>query len=89
MEYSSVDREPKEPGPSKSEIVAALLRRLRTDAGLRQEELGDRLNRSQSYVSKYENCERGLDVVELLEICDALGITLGTFAYLLEAELAR
>ena len=32
------------------------------------------LNRPQSYVSKYESGERRLDVVEFLEVADAVGV---------------
>ncbi|NQU05167.1 MAG: helix-turn-helix transcriptional regulator [Calditrichaeota bacterium] len=42
--------------------------------GITQEQLAQNLSKPQSYVSKYENCERRLDVVEFLEICKVLGI---------------
>ena len=38
-----------------------------------QMDLAQRLQRPQSFVSKYELAERRLDVVELLEVCAALG----------------
>lgn len=41
------------------------LRQARKDAGLTQEEVGRRLGRSQSFVTKAETGERRLDVVEL------------------------
>ena len=37
-----------------------------------QEQLAQKLNRPQSFVSKYENCERRLDIIEFIEICKAL-----------------
>lgn len=40
--------------------------------GVTQEQLAKRLSKPQSFVSKYENCERRIDVVEFLEICRAL-----------------
>lgn len=46
----------------------------RKRAGLSQEELARRLGKPQSYVSKYENGERRLDVVEVAEIAEAMGI---------------
>ena len=49
------------------------LRELRTDAGLTQAALSAKLRRPQSFVSKYENGERRLDVVEFLEVVHALG----------------
>ena len=57
-------------------LLIQLLRQLRTQAGLRQKELADMLGKPQSYVSKYESGERRLDVVELRQICQALGVTL-------------
>ncbi|MGG5890690.1 helix-turn-helix domain-containing protein [Falsiroseomonas sp. HC035] len=44
----------------------------RLAAGLTQVELATRLGRPQSFVSKYETGERRLDVVEFLEIAEAL-----------------
>ena len=46
---------------------------------LRQEELAMKLKRPQSYVSKYESGERRLDLVEIMEICDAIGVPLTKF----------
>ncbi len=57
-------------------LLIQLLRQLRIQAGLRQKELADMLGKPQSYVSKYESGERRLDVVELRQICQALGMTL-------------
>jgi transcriptional regulator with XRE-family HTH domain len=53
-----------------------LLQSLRKDAGLRQVDLAARLGRSQSYVTKYESGERRLDLFELDEVCQALGLAL-------------
>lgn len=43
-------------------------------SGVTQSELSERLNKHQSYVSKYENGERRLDIVEVIDICNALGV---------------
>jgi transcriptional regulator with XRE-family HTH domain len=56
--------------------LAALLRQKRLDAGLQQTELADKLGVSQTWVSKYENGERRLDLVQLEAICEALGVSL-------------
>lgn len=50
-----------------------LLIKARQDAGITQEEVADRLNRPQSFVSKYENAERRVDVIEFLDIAQAIG----------------
>lgn len=66
-----------------------LLRNVRTDAGLTQEDVAERLGKPQSFVSKYESGERRLDVLELREVCAACGISLLSFVERLEAALAR
>lgn len=66
------------------EKLQALLREVRQESGLSQVELAKKLNRPQSYVSKYENGERRLDVIELREVCLALNTTLSKFSKLLE-----
>lgn len=45
----------------------------RKSAGLTQQELADRLGKHQSFVAKYENGERRLDVVEFLVIVGRIG----------------
>jgi len=40
--------------------------------GITQQQLSEKLNRPQSFVSKYENGERRLDLIELIDICNAL-----------------
>jgi transcriptional regulator with XRE-family HTH domain len=50
-----------------------LLIRARQDLEVTQEQVAARLNRPQSFVSKYENGERRVDVVEFLEIAEAIG----------------
>jgi transcriptional regulator with XRE-family HTH domain len=67
--------------------LQALLRSLRTKAGLRQVDLADRLGQPQSFVSKFESGERRLDVLELRQVCKILGISLEQFAARLEDSL--
>lgn len=64
-----------------------LLRNLRIKKGYRQQDLANILRVPQSLVSKYEAGERRLDVLELREICSALGIRLSEFACKLEEVL--
>lgn len=56
-----------------------LLIQARKEANLTQVELADKLAKPQSYVSKYERGERRLDVIEFLEIAQAIGIDPHTF----------
>lgn len=51
------------------------LRRARNEAGMTQAALAEMLDRPQSFVAKYEGGERQLDVVDLVEICDVLGLS--------------
>ena len=46
----------------------------RNAAGLTQQDVANRLNRLQSFVSKYERGERRLDVVEFVSICGVLDV---------------
>ncbi|HQS13457.1 MAG: transcriptional regulator [Sphingomonadales bacterium 35-56-22] len=54
-------------------VFVALLVSVRKKAGIRQVELAQKLNKPQSFVSKFECGERRLDVIEFLTIMDALG----------------
>jgi transcriptional regulator with XRE-family HTH domain len=49
-----------------------LLIQARKEADLTQVEVASRLNRPQSFVSKYENGERRLDVIEFLDVAKAI-----------------
>lgn len=63
------------PWDEKREALTALLKSLRSEAGLTQTEMANLLGKPQSYVSKYESGERRLDFVEVLEVCESLGVT--------------
>jgi len=58
------------------EALQQVLRQIRLGAGLRQEDLAQRLHEPQSFVSKYESGERRLDLIELRQIGLAVGVTL-------------
>jgi Helix-turn-helix. len=59
--------------------LAALLRKIRLDAGLTQLQLAEKIGQTQSYVSKCESCEQRLDLIELEAVCNAVGISLTNF----------
>lgn len=52
---------------------------MRTEAKLKQVDVAMRLNRPQSFVAKYETGERRIDVVEFIEIAEAVGFDPVTF----------
>ena len=56
--------------------LQSALVKARNAARLTQIEVAARLNRPQSFVSKYENGERRLDLIEFLDVCSALEIEL-------------
>jgi transcriptional regulator with XRE-family HTH domain len=70
-------------------LLQNLLRRLRKQAGLRQVDLAARLNGPQQIVSRFESGVRMLDLLELRQVCHALGLTLPEFATMFEDELQR
>ena len=53
--------------------LRALLVDARKRAGLKQVDVAAALGRPQSFVSKYESGERRLDVVEFIDIAEAIG----------------
>lgn len=59
--------------------VANLLRQVRLEANLTQLQLAAKIGQTQSYVSKCENGEQRLDLIELENVCKAAGITLTDF----------
>ncbi len=53
----------------------SLLIAARERSGLTQAQVAAKMRRPQSFVSKYENGERRLDVVEFVQVCVALGVS--------------
>ncbi len=70
-------------------LLIELLRELRLKARLTQVEVARRLDRPQSYVSDVERGVRRIDVLELRDLCQVLGISLSAFARQLERALGR
>src|SRR5215216_5896325 len=72
---------------SQQKKLLVLLRGVRVEAGLTQSELASRLGTDQTFVSKYASGERRLDVIELREVCRAIGTDFVTFIRKLDKEL--
>lgn len=66
-----------------------LLREVRERVGLTQEQIAERLETTQSVVSKCERGERRLDIVELKAWCQALDIPLPVFIAEFEEALNK
>lgn len=58
--------------------IITRLRTVRIDKGITQSELACKLNTNQSFVSKVENCERRLDIIEFFNWTSALNIDFTT-----------
>lgn len=69
--------------------LLALLRETREAAGVTQVQLAERLDETQSQISKLERGEVRLDMIELRTILAALGTTLPAFATTLEERLKK
>ncbi|MET0649679.1 MAG: helix-turn-helix transcriptional regulator [Pyrinomonadaceae bacterium] len=67
--------------------LVSLLREMRLEAGLTQVDLAARIEKDQAYVSRYESGQRRLDVLEVREICQVVGVTLEEFVKRLESAL--
>jgi transcriptional regulator with XRE-family HTH domain len=60
-------------GSARHKALCALLVAERDKADLSQEALADRLNQHQSFVARLESGQRRIDVVEFLELAEAIG----------------
>ena len=69
--------------------LLGLLKEMRLEAGLRQVDLAEKLHVPQSMISKYEMGERRVDLLELRDICAALGVSLVEFVRELEKRLGE
>jgi transcriptional regulator with XRE-family HTH domain len=65
----------------------SLLRSVREEKGLHQTDVAMALGHPQSFVSKYESGARRLDLLELKDVCDAMGVELSVFVRRFEAAL--
>lgn len=68
-------------------LFLAHLREVRERKGLTQAEVAERLDQTQSFVSKVERGERRLDVLEARAFCLAIGVDFVQFVQQLEGHL--
>ncbi len=70
----------------KYQTVISLLKQARLDAGITQQDLAIKLKVTQTFVSKCERLERRLDIIEMGNFCNAIGIKLSDFILVLEKK---
>lgn len=70
-------------------VLGKVLVRVRESKGLKQGEVADRIGFPASYLSKIENGTRRLDVIELIQIAEAMGADPAEIVRELEQELRR
>ena len=58
-----------------NKLFLKLILGARKKAGLTQKKLADMLKKNQSYISKYENGDRRLDVIEFMDVVNAIGVS--------------
>jgi transcriptional regulator with XRE-family HTH domain len=78
---------PKSTPRAHREILTTLLKEVRLSKGLTQTQVAQRLQKPQNYISNYEQGERRLDVLELRDVCQAMGTTLTQIVRKLELRL--
>ncbi len=72
---------------SQREKFLLLIKEIRQKSGITQIGLAKKLGVPQSFVSKYESGERQLNVLELRQICQHLGISFDNFVRQLEEKI--
>ncbi len=65
--------------------VISLLIKARKDAMLTQQQLAEKLRKPQSYIAKVEGFERKLDLLEFIEMCEALEASPSVFIQQIES----
>ena len=71
----------------KQKVFLELLYQVRVNSGLRQIDLADKLNVNQSFISKIESGERRIDIIELIEICESIDVSIVDFVKNLSQKL--
>ncbi len=73
----------------KYEIFKELLIEHRKNAGLTQQNLAELIDKPQSYISKYESGERRLDLIEFIDVAEALHVDKYQFIKELEKRASK
>ena len=68
----------------KYRIFLEVLKSMRTGGRVTQKEMASRLGVTQSYLSKIERGDKGINMLELMDYCEASGVSLTEFSARLE-----
>ena len=80
---------PKSLRTPRQQLLLSLLIAARKTKGMTQAEVAAALGRPQSFVAKYENGERRIDVVEFVDIAKALGVSTADLLSKIESSPRR
>ncbi|MBS0225713.1 MAG: helix-turn-helix transcriptional regulator [Proteobacteria bacterium] len=72
---------------TETRLLSQRLREIREELGITQIDLSESIGQSQTFVSNLERGNRRIDVVELIDLCDALGIEFVPFLEEFEASV--
>jgi len=67
-------------------VLLEVMRELRKQCNLTQDQLAKSMGVKQAFISKYETGERRLDFLDLVAICDVIGISIVKFAEMFEVS---
>jgi transcriptional regulator with XRE-family HTH domain len=67
--------------------MGQLMREIRENAGMLQEDVSRAMGKSQSFMSRVESGQRRVDVIELQRFCRVVGIKMTDFVRLFERHV--
>lgn len=70
-------------------IAMNCLKQIRKENNITQKELASRLQCTQGYISKYEQGQVKLDIIDVKHICEILGVSLFYYVTFLEENLSK
>ena len=73
----------------KYKIAVECLKAFRMQSKMTQQELAYNLGCSQAYISKYEQGQKRLDIIEIRDICNCLGVSLPEFVDEFESRIKK
>ena len=65
---------------TRTQVLLEVMRELRKQCNLTQDQLAKSMGVKQAFISKYETGERRLDFLDLVAICEVMGISIVKFA---------